>query len=258
MLNMFGILEKPLITITNIIWSFDRTTKQLQVLLVKRAQPPYQNSWALPETFMRTQESADEAALRLIREKIGLNLSDFYTEQLATFTNQQRTSNERALSLAYMTFLPEMPALKAGYGALEARWFAFSAVQKRYCLSNRQLTFQTAAEASETAYYQALKQQQPDQHLAFDHEWILRLACQRIKNKLNYQPNILLVLGAQFTLKEARMIYAAFLGIKPSEIDNSNFKKTHKHLFKDIGISSSKQIGRPAKLYRLASNKVEF
>lgn len=252
MLKTTTILAKPLITITSVIWSFDRMNKQLQILLVKRANAPYQNDWALPETFMRSDESADEAALRLIREKIGLTLAQGHTEQLATFSNQNRTPNERALSLAYMTFLPEMPPLKAGYGALEARWFAFTPSSEGYCLTNGVHRFQTAVPSSEHAYYHQLPTQDAKAHLAFDHEWILKVACDRIRNKLDYQPNILLVLGAAFTLKDARTIYAPFLKLSVADIDNSNFKKTHRMLFKEVGTVSKKQIGRPAKLFQLA------
>lgn len=252
MLKTSTILAKPLITITSVIWSFDRTTQKLQILLVKRANAPYQDQWALPETFMRSNESADEAALRLIREKIGLTLAYFHTEQLATFSNQKRTPDERALSLAYMTFLPEMPPLKAGYGALEARWFTFEPCLDQYQLNNGPYQFKTAANDSEFDYYDRLHLQTTTKHLAFDHEWILKIACDRIRNKLDYQPNILLVLGASFTLKDARTIYAPFLNLKITEIDNSNFKKTHQALFKEVGTVSRKQIGRPAKLFKLA------
>ncbi|MCH4172444.1 MAG: NUDIX domain-containing protein [Lactobacillus sp.] len=248
-----AILEQPYITITNIIWSFDRETNQLQVLLVKRASNPYADYWALPETFMRAQESADEAALRLVKEKIGLTLSNYHTEQLATFTHNDRAPGERALSLAYMTFLPEMPPLKAGYGALDAHWFTFSATEAgQFSLTYRQLHFLTATSHSQHSYYKHFEIARGRDYLAFDHDWILKVACQRIKNKLNYQPNILLVLGHDFTLKEARTVYAAFFGIPVKAIDNSNFKKTHQHLFKEVGTTTRRQIGRPAKLYKLA------
>ncbi|WP_461218186.1 NUDIX hydrolase [Lapidilactobacillus salsurivasis] len=253
MVDTAMILEQPLITITNIIWSFDRATGQLQLLLVQRASEPDAGRWALPETFMRANESADEAALRLIKEKIGLNLAAFHTEQLATFTDQRRSEGARALSLAYMTFLPEMPPLRAGYGALAAQWFTFSVQQAQFQLRYGDLNFITAAAASAERYYQQLHLPEPATHLAFDHEWILAVACARIKNKLDYQPNILLVLGESFTLKAARTVYAAFLGVPVAAIDNSNFKKTHQHLFVEVGTVSNRSIGRPAKLFRLAS-----
>lgn len=83
------IVERPLITITNLIWSFNKETHRVQLLLVKRKDEPFADRWALPETLLllRENESADQAAVRLIKEKIGLDLPETSTEQLATFTS---------------------------------------------------------------------------------------------------------------------------------------------------------------------------
>lgn len=248
-----AILEQPYINITNIIWSFDQVTSKVNILLVKRNTDPYNGYWALPETFMRADESADEAALRLVKEKIGMALSDSHTEQLATFTNRLRTPKDRTLSLAYMTFLPDKPTLTPGYGASDARWFSMGYDQESYWFSDGDLTFSTALSKTEPAYYEKLAAVGASKaHLAYDHEWILKVACDRIKNKLDYQPNILLVLGPEFTLKDARLVYSPFLKTPVQGIDNSNFKKSHSKLFKDVGTSSAKRPGRPARLYRLA------
>ncbi len=248
-----NILEQPYINITNIIWSFDQITHKVNILLVKRDNDPYDGYWALPETFMRENESADEAALRLVREKIGMSLSNSHTEQLATFTNKLRTPGKRALSLAYMTFLPDKPALTPGYGASDARWFSMGYTDTNYVFTDGQLVFSTADSQSEAAYYKTFAENRATkQHLAYDHDWILKIACDRIRNKLDYQPNILLVLGPTFTMKDARRVYSPFLKLPLSEIDNSNFKKGHRHLFTDVGLTASRRPGRPARVYELA------
>lgn len=253
-LDSQNILERPFITITNLIWSFDHVTNRVNILLVKRNNAPYDNYWALPETFMRAQESAEEAALRLVREKIGMDLSGSHTEQLATFTNPLRTPNDRALSLAYMTFLPEKPQLKAGYGASDARWFTMGYSDRTYSFSDTVHTFQSTDCPVQKTYYTEFDGTRSDsqKHLAFDHEWILKVVCDRIRNKLNYQPNILLILGGKFTLKDARRVYSPFMKTPVQQIDNSNFKKSHQQLFTDIGSSEVNGPGRPARLYKLA------
>lgn len=253
-LDSQNILERPFITITNLIWSFDHATNRVNILLVKRDNDPYNNYWALPETFMRSQESAEETALRLVREKIGMDLSGSHTEQLATFTNPLRTPGNRALSLGYMTFLPDKPQLKAGYGASDARWFTMGYTDKTYTFSDSDHIFQSTDCPVQRTYYAEFggTNADPDKHLAFDHEWILKVACERIRNKLDYQPNILLILGRQFTLKDARRVYSPFLKLRVEQIDNSNFKKSHQDLFTDIGSSEVNGPGRPARLYKLA------
>ena len=44
------LLTRPLITVTNLIWSFDATSQTVQLLLVRRDQEPFADSWAIPET----------------------------------------------------------------------------------------------------------------------------------------------------------------------------------------------------------------
>ncbi len=248
-----NLLERPYINIVNIIWSYDRLADEVNMLLVRRANDPEKGAWAMPETYLRAEESADAAALRLVREKIGLELEEINTEQLATFTNPGRIGrgNDRILSLTYMTFLPEMPPLKPGYGASDARWFSFGFKNKNYCLSNGDLYFEASKAKNQKDYYKHAKYD-PERHLAFDYDWIFKVACERIRNKLNYQPNILLVLGDKFTIREARCVYAPFLKTKVNLIDNSNFRKTHMPLLKELGTEiTQRRPGRPAKLYAL-------
>ncbi|GBG94455.1 NUDIX family hydrolase [Ligilactobacillus salitolerans] len=247
-------LTQVQINIVNLIWSFDRAENQVNLLLVKRAEEPAQGMWSLPETFLGEDESADQGALRLVRDKIGLKLAAFHTEQLETFTAPRRVrAGQRVLSLAYMTFLPEMPPLDPGYGASDARWFSLQVLEDEYCFSNGSAKFRVAAAQNQRDYYQALGEYAATrpESLAFDHEWIIKIACLRIKNKLDYQPNILLTLGQTFTLKEARCVYAPFLKTTMEHIDNSNFKKTHGKLFEETGTVESRHRGRPANLYRL-------
>lgn len=229
------IVARPLITITNIIWSFNPENHHPQILLVKLANDPFKKWWALPETLLRSNESAEAACIRLIKDKIGVLLPDSATEQLATFTDPKRVTGQRALALAYMTFLPTMPKLKAGYGVIEARWFTFSFKDHYYLLQNSHINLSLDSEAQ----------------LAFDHAQIIQTAIQRIKNKLDYQPTILQILGPTFTLRQAREVYAIFLQKKVDAIDNSNFKKTHKNIFKEVGTSSVKHSGRPPKIFKL-------
>ena len=54
-----------------------------------------------------------------------------------------------------------------------------------------------------------------------------------------------------YTSRQAREVFAAFLGTTIDKIDNSNFKKTHNHLFKEVGAATLNHSGRPPKLYQL-------
>lgn len=239
-MNEQTIVARPLITITNLIFSFDPATKRVQVLLIKRSQAPFLDRWALPETNLRAQESADQAAVRLVKEKIGPALPTSATEQLATFTSPHRAPGERALALAYMTFLPAVPTLAPGYGATAAAWFRLTSDGAGTInLDHGQQHFLIGKGTAAPA-------------LAFDHDQILGTAVTRIKNKLDYQPSILQVLGPSFTLRQAREVFAPFMGKAADQIDNSNFRKTHQHLLTEVGTSTvGGHSGRPPKIYRL-------
>lgn len=240
------------INVVNIIWSFDAATKKVLVLLIKNSLGANADHWGLPTTILRDNENAEEASLRLIREKIGITLPEFYTEQLATFSNVKRTTNNRReIALTYMTYLPSMPKLTAGYGAKDVQWFKVDYSTEQYLLKYQSLTFPTLAnKISVNEFYDNLTDYQDNRHLVDDHTLILRLAFQRITNRLDYLPTILLILGDSFTLKAAREVYATFWKEPIENIDNSNFRKTHAHLFTEIGMEHGKS-GRPAKLYKL-------
>ncbi|MCI1986460.1 MAG: NUDIX domain-containing protein [Lactobacillus sp.] len=239
-------LEHPLITITNLIWSYDQDAQCVSLLLVRRADPPYQGFWALPETAMRVQESAHDAALRLVREKIGLALASSHSEQLATFTEPTRAPRKRALSLAYMTFLPEQPPLHAGPGTTDAQWFALAGVNDwQFVLTGHGAEFKTLAAND------YLVQHDPTHTLAYDHNWIVTVACSRIAGKLDYQPTILLTLGVTFTLRQARTIFALFRHVSLAQVDNSNFLREHRKWLRQTGEENRTHPGRPAKLYSL-------
>lgn len=240
--------QRPLISITNVIWSFDVVTKQLLVLLVQRDHAPFEDTWGLPTTYLRMDESADEAALRLVREKLGVQLEQFHTEQLGTFTAVDRVPGERSLALTYMVYLPVKPELVPGYGARDVNWFAVTPRVDRDDFVADGLKFAGVIDSqTERDFYQ----HSAKQPLTADHGLILKTALQRLRNRLDYAPTILLVLGDQFTLKQARELYAILWRQPVATIDNSNFRKTHVHLFTEVGTARPSSSGRPAKVYRL-------
>jgi ADP-ribose pyrophosphatase len=244
-------INRPLINITNVIWSFNKNTNELLVLLLKRSKGTFKGMWGLPTTFLREDENAEEASLRLVREKIGVDLPRFNTEQLATFTDIHR-SKTRELALTYMIYLPDMPKLVPGYGADDAKWFSVQAGKNDYILSQDNLIFHTLKDkVTSDCYYAKQEKYRNDKGLASDNALILRVAFERIRNRLNYSPTILLILGSTFTLRLARIVYSIFLRIPLEEIDNSNFRKTHRHLFLEAGSANIKGAGRPGKIYRL-------
>ena len=76
----------PSVTTDCVIFGFDGN--QLQVLLIERGIEPYKGRWAFPGGFLNMEESAEEGALRELKEETGL--TGAYIEQFHTFTDPNR------------------------------------------------------------------------------------------------------------------------------------------------------------------------
>ncbi len=94
-----------------------------------------------------------------------------------------------------------MPDLVPGYGASDARWFSMASLGDQNTFNNGQYHFATTPITVQTDYYAALAERKADSNIiSFDHDWILKIVFgDRITNKLDYQPNILLILGSMST-----------------------------------------------------------
>lgn len=94
----------------------------LQVLLIQRKQPPFQNQWALPGGFMDMDEELIDAARRELEEETGITVSKLM--QIGTFGTFGRDPRGRTLSVAYLAlYCDNRKSLQAGDDAAAARWF---------------------------------------------------------------------------------------------------------------------------------------
>jgi 8-oxo-dGTP diphosphatase len=194
---------------------------ELAVLLVKRAIAPYQGSWALPGGFVRQGEDLETAAIRELQEETGLKSANTgHMEQLGTFGAVARDPRERILSVAYLAFVPDLPAPVAGGDAGDAGVFSVRELGKKSVGS-----------------------------LAFDHADILKVAVERTCAKLEYTALATRFCKPTFTINELRKVYEAVWGLK---LDPANF---HRKITKTDGfLVSTKEMsqgdsGRPAQLF---------
>src|SRR5262245_33970222 len=75
-----------------------------ELLLTPRTGPPFAGSAALPGRFLRIDETLDDAARRILKDKS--RLEGLYLEQLYTFGAVDRDPRERIVSVAYLAILP--------------------------------------------------------------------------------------------------------------------------------------------------------
>ena len=204
---------RPAVTVD--ITIFTVRNDELNVLLIKRAEKPFQGEWALPGGFVTENEGLEAAAERELVEETGV--SGFYLEQLATFGAPDRDPRGHVVTVAYFALIPS---------------------------DNLELTASTDAEG--VAWFGIDKL--PD--LAFDHDEILELALDRLVAKLEYSTIAFQLMPESFTLTELQHVYEL---IERNAIDKRNFRKRILALGAIEPTGEEKREGphRPAKLYRV-------
>ncbi|WP_326716593.1 NUDIX hydrolase [Vagococcus jeotgali] len=237
--------DMPSITVDNVLFCYNREQDALKILLIKRKTHPFRGSWALPGGFVRRGEATTESCIRETKEETNVTITREHVEQLHTFSTPNRDPRGWVITVSYLAFIGEDP-LEAGDEAQEASWFDL----------NRDEQLLTLTHGNEAHICLDLKtgESKGEDTLAFDHAEIIIKAFNRVCNKMYHEPQVLRVLGEDFTITEARKVYAKFLGVDFKMIDHSNFKKAMLPYFKEIGERST-GVGRPSKIYKLISDK---
>ncbi|MEH2447295.1 MAG: NUDIX domain-containing protein [Nostoc sp.] len=207
--------------VDNVIFSVDTAQNRLLVLLVMRQQEPFLNHWSLPGTLVRPGESLEDAAYRIMAEKIKVN--NLYLEQLYTFGGPNRDPREATDSY--------------GVRYLSVSYFALVRFEEAKLIADRMTGI---------AWYPVKQVPQ----LAFDHNEILAYGHRRLRNKLEYSPVAFEVLPEMFTLNDLYQLYATVLGDNFSDYSNFRARLLKLGFLCDTGIKVSRGAGRPASLYK--------
>src|SRR5215510_10935679 len=94
--------ERPSVTVDLVLMSV--LDGALHALLLHREQHPHKGKWALPGGFVKLDESLDEAAKRILKDKA--RVGSAYLEQLYTFGEVKRDPRMRIITVAYFALLP--------------------------------------------------------------------------------------------------------------------------------------------------------
>jgi ADP-ribose pyrophosphatase YjhB (NUDIX family) len=189
----------------------------LNLLLLKRNFEPARGNWSLPGGFVQNEESADDAAKRVLAELTGL--TDIYMEQVGAFGQVHRDPGERVVSVAYCALL-----------SMDE--------------------YDTEAVRQQGARWINLGQLPP---LIFDHRQMVERARDLIKRKASSEPIGFNLLPKQFTLTQLQNLYEAIYG---ETLDKRNFRKRiyEMNYIEKTGEVDHTRSRRGAALYRFDEN----
>ncbi|MEN3330939.1 MAG: hypothetical protein V7641_304 [Blastocatellia bacterium] len=109
---------RPSVTVDVIL--FYRDGERIEVLLIKRARPPFKGAWAFPGGFVDHDEALERAATRELKEETGLE--GIRLEQLGAFGDSGRDPRGHTVSIAFVALLESRTEAIAADDADEAQW----------------------------------------------------------------------------------------------------------------------------------------
>jgi len=180
---------------------------QLKVLLLKMK---HADQRALPGGFVMNHETMEEAAIRTLSERTGVE--NVFLQQFAVFSDPGRgwDAAERQRDLIKLGLSkPE----KAGWISQRFISVGFYALVEFSCVVPRPDAL------SEACDWYNLDERGP---MILDHEQIIAAALATLQSQLNYQPVGYNLLPRKFTLPELQKLYEAILGKK---LDRRNFQR---------------------------------
>lgn len=97
-----------------------------RVLLIQRGNDPFKGQWAFPGGFMNMDETAEQCAIRELKEETGLNVS--LLKQIGAYSDVERDPRGRTVTVAYLALAEKPFPVKGNDDAAKAEWFALNAL----------------------------------------------------------------------------------------------------------------------------------
>ena len=105
-----------------------REGEGMEVLLIRRARPPFEGKWALPGGFVDEMEPPEQAACRELAEETGVELPKAAMHPVAAFGEPGRDPRGWTVSVAFWAEAPVEAAPHPADDAAETRWWPVGAL----------------------------------------------------------------------------------------------------------------------------------
>ncbi len=200
---------------------------ELVVRLMNVDRPPYfVHVPGLPGGLIHPDETAEQTAARLVRERGGVDTKHVHIEQLRTYSRIDRDPRGRVVSVAHMAVVP---------------WASLSQHEKSGSPALRWESVQKALKLP----------------LAYDHREVLKDAMLHLAERMRYTTMARNLLPQALTLFDLQSLYETVLKMK---LDKRNFRKKvlSLNILKPLGRKETGRKVRPAELYAFVSKKLEF
>jgi 8-oxo-dGTP diphosphatase len=114
--------KKPAVSADGAIFAWDRANAKLRVLLIKRGNFPYKDTFALPGGFAEVDEDISVTITREMQEET--HIENIVFEQVRAFGTPGRDPRDRVITILYAAVVgPDAVHPVAGDDAAEAEWY---------------------------------------------------------------------------------------------------------------------------------------
>lgn len=184
MLLPYQIAINQLIAVDNVVFGYQEGA--LKLLLFERNLEPELGKWSLIGGWVNSDESVEDAAIRVLRNITGLQ--NIFMEQVQVFSKPNRDPGGRVISVAFYALINIQENKHQLVNQFNAKWWPVNKLPE----------------------------------LIFDHAQMVSMALDKLRFKASYDLVGRDLLPAEFTLTDLRNLYnAIFL----KSLDPGNFRK---------------------------------
>jgi len=121
LIELYGEHTKHYVAVDCVIFGY--VDGELKLLLYPRSFEPEKGNWSLLGGFVQENESADEAAARILKKTTGLG--HIFMEQVSAFADPNRDEAARVISIGYYALIRIDEHDEEKIKEFGAEWFPF-------------------------------------------------------------------------------------------------------------------------------------